>query len=334
MKVKAILILFALLFVSLPLLPGESLDSNKEIPKSGDFQSDFRIFLKWFEGEFDNFEQFKEDEYNKVDPPHQHLHSIFTAIKAPAVGEHIFFVTQYKDGDPSKVYRRRLYSFVPKEREKRIELHVFAFKNEQEFKDASWDRELLSGVTMEQLKSFPGCEVLFQLKGDRFESIDKEKGCTFKSSRTGKTLIIKEKIVLFENAIHILEDIRDETGGPVYGRKDGIPNILRKCRFFKGWAVVEDKETKKYHVIRNLRLHDQGQKMPLITKDGVDTGFLVELAQLTYSKSNTRVLKLAVYEKGNKKSKFYIWGEPNAQRLGINMRWFQTGFTLENPDKP
>jgi len=39
------------------------------------------------------------------------------------------------------------------------------------------------------------------------------------------------------------------------------------------------------------------------------------------------VLKLALYEDGNDRAITYIWGEPGAGRLGMNLRWMQVGLT-------
>ncbi len=44
----------------------------------------------------------------------------------PELGEHVYYVQQYSDGDPSKIYRQRLYSFSANPEEDAIELVIYA----------------------------------------------------------------------------------------------------------------------------------------------------------------------------------------------------------------
>ena len=60
----------------------------------------------------------------------------------------------------------------------------------------------------------------------------------------------------------------------------------------------------------------------------METGYSVELAQLTYQETKTPILKLAVLDKEGH-AFTYIWANPEAERLGINMRWMQLGLTAE-----
>jgi len=59
----------------------------------------------------------------------------------------------------------------------------------------------------------------------------------------------------------------------------------------------------------------------------VKLGYIVELAQLTYQNSTAPILKLAVIDNAIGKSNSYSWNETNGKRVGINIGWFQTGFT-------
>lgn len=70
----------------------------------------FRIFLDMFPGEYDNAEQvaWAEQEGVPADARHDRIHHLFL----PAFGQHVFFVQQWLDNDPSKVYRLRPDAFV------------------------------------------------------------------------------------------------------------------------------------------------------------------------------------------------------------------------------
>ena len=46
----------------------------------------------------------------------------------------------------------------------------------------------------------------------------------------------------------------------------------------------------------DLRLHNEGQIVPLVTAEGDATGYSVELARLTYQNTRVAVLKLGILD--------------------------------------
>ncbi len=98
--------------------------------------ADLKLMMKLFEGEFDNYGQTYAEKESKAQYPHEHIHSIFARVNLPAVGENVYYVKQYMDGDPAKIYRTRLYSFVPNEKESAIELRIYTFPDEKAVNDA------------------------------------------------------------------------------------------------------------------------------------------------------------------------------------------------------
>ena len=85
---------------------------------AADLKSDMALMLKWFEGRFDNFTQVWEEKESKAEFPHERIHSVFARVNLPTFGENVFYVQQFMDGEPAKIYRQRLYTFaVNKKRE-------------------------------------------------------------------------------------------------------------------------------------------------------------------------------------------------------------------------
>ena len=78
---------------------------------------------------------------------------------------------------------------------------------------------------------------------------------------------------------------------------------------------------------RDLRLHTEGQTIPILFDDGSESPYLLQLAQLTYQNTKTPILKLALIDKATNKSMTYIWANTDATRIGMNLGWFQAGLT-------
>lgn len=287
--------------------------------------------MKWFEGRFDNYAQYMEDKEKKVEHPHEWIHSIFKRVDLPQIGKYVFFVQQYMDGNPEKVYRQRLYLFEPDN--DAIKLTIYNFDDEPKYRNAHLAPEKLKDLTFANLKTVPGCEVFwrFDEKQQRFNGTMKPNACKVFSQRLGKNIIITDDLFLTKDEIWINDQARDEAGNYVFGNKSGIHHKLKKVRIFKGWTAVlkdnstemrnEDPPADQWTAQSNLEIHDQGGIVKINEK------FSAQLAQLTH-KSGIKVLKLSIIENASGKAIAYTWTNPEAERIGINLRWIQAGFTV------
>ncbi len=307
--------------------------ANAEVT-NGALDKDFDRFLDWFTGEYDNNEQVWQQEQDEVpeDKRHERIHHIFKPVTAPGIGEHTFFVRQYMDGDYENVYRQRLYNFVKDVKEDAVRLQIFSFNDEAKYRNTDQDPAIIREIKLEEVRNMPGCDVFWRYNGEYYVGEMKEKACFFHSERMGKNIYITDTLKLTDSEIWIADTAYDEDGNYVFGREE--PHMNRKVRYFKGWAGFEKNRLDdsapegEYLFIPGLRLHNEGQIIPLVTEEGMDTGYSVELAQLTYQETKTPILKLAVLDKEGY-AFTYIWANPEAKRLGINMRWMQVGLTAE-----
>ena len=330
-----ILVLSTLVFMMLTNLV--SSQENDKVIKNSKLESDIERLADWFTGEFNNFEQHEEDVYAKEKEgkdiePHVHMHSIFAPIDFPELGKYVFHVQQSDGHNLSKVFRQRIYVFSENTANSNIELRIYKYPKDSECFDVHKAPDKLKNLKIEDL-SETGCVVEWKRKGDKFVATNRGGQCEIYSQYFKKNIIVKDNITLFKDRILISDSIFDEEGNLIMGREDASPAILKRCKFYKGWAAIKKEDAdstskSKYTGYRGLVLHNQGQRTKLADKDGVVADYEVSLSQLTYAASNTHVLKLGVHNKGEKKTVCYIWGEPDAYRLGLNIKWIQTGFTL------
>ena len=295
-------------------------------------KDDLRLMMRWFEGRFDNYGQTVEEKESKTEFPHEHIHSIFARVNLPNIGENVFYVQQYMDGNPTKIYRQRLYIFTANKQEKAIELKIYTFPDEKAVADAHLDNTKLANLTLDKLESPKGCEVFWRLKADKFEGSMKRDVCRVVSKRSGKTLIITDDLFLTKDEIWINDQAKDDQGNYVFGNKSGVHHKLRRARMFEGWTAIlksgetdlamQDAPADAYAGQTKLQIHDQGKTVKINEK------YSVQLAHLTY-KSGIKVLKLGVIDNASGKTVSYTWTNPEAERIGINLRWLQAGFTLK-----
>jgi hypothetical protein len=302
--------------------------------------ADLRELTTLFTGEFDNFQQVWKEREDKAVEPHEHIHSIFFPVKLPEFGEQVFYVKQYMDGDPRKIYRQRIYAFKKNPQEGAIQLDIFSFAVDSLYDNAHLAPIKLQGLKPAAMQTNTGCAVYWKKNAGEasFTGYMKDRACFFPSKRTGKKIYVTDSLRLSADELWIRDEATDQDGNYVFGHKGKIPHKLKRCRFFTGFAVVQKNPQaadsaarEQYHTMRNIRLHDQGERLRIVGESGEQTKYTIELSQVLYGKG-LPVIKLAVYEDGNTKAVAYTWANPDAKRLGINLRYMQTGFTLvESP---
>ncbi len=311
-----------------------TLSFNEIYSQNNTLQADLEEMMQWFEGEFDNFQQAWKENKDQVDENirHERIHSIFKKVDAPKLGNQVFYVKQFQNGDTTNIYRQRIYNFSINKTEGAIQLDIFSFLTPEDGKTyamANHNPSLLNDIDFKDLRASPGCEVYWKKNGDHFVGYMKDRACHFTSRRSGKEIYITDTLKLTEDEIWIQDEAEDADGNYVFGNKAGIPHKLKKCRFFKGWIGIEKAPgSDEFYFMKNIILHDQGQKVQLIDdKDGTKTKYSVELSEVIYA-SGIEVLKLAIYEDGKEKAPAYVWANPEAKQIGINIRTMSAGFTL------
>ncbi len=316
-------------FVTLALLLLTAALQAQSVKK---LNADLAVIQQWFTGEFDNFQQVHREREDSVaqDIRHEHIHSVFAPVKLPYFSGPAFLVKQYSDGDEKKVYRQRVYHFTVNKAEKAIQLDIFSFTSKElevKYANAHRDPALAGTIAQSELKPAPGCEVFWKRFDDHFIGYMKGRNCNFVSQRSGKRIYITDSLYLSASELWIRDEATDEQGNYVFGNKAKIAHKSKRCAGYKGWVAIAYPDPAKPSVaIRNLNLHDQGGKIALMLPDGTKTPYSVELSQVSYTK-DLEVLKLALYKEGEPKSVAYTWAEVGSGRIGVNLRWFQAGFT-------
>jgi hypothetical protein len=255
------------------------------------------IFNQYYIGEFDNFQQCWQEntktDNHRVTIEHKHRH-LHTAIR-PTSTPYTYTVTHFNGDDTTKILGQRTVKAIQGKTENEVIMTVFDQKDPSKiFETITW-----------------------LLKNGVFEGKEENNAHIWQLKKEG-IFILNNKT--FTNA-------------------SNVPYQMLRCRFFKGWIQLAMDNIKKdsiYHY-GNLRIHDQGGKVQLKMPDGKPVNYTVELTQLIFGK-NLPIMKLAVYEMPadsldyNSYSISYTWTNPEAMRIGINLRKLISGWTLDDPN--
>lgn len=123
---------------------------------------------------------------------------------------------------------------------------------------------------------------------------------------------------------------------------DGTTTQLRRARAVSCWVAIRKDQPKQdgsedWFFDNNVRIHDQGGRALV---GGGETGtqqVMIRLRNVTWGKGSTNapVLALYIHKADNwDHAESYSWAAPDSARVGINLRWVQTGCSIEGMTPP
>jgi len=292
---------------------------------------DMRTFLEWFPGVYDNQEQvyFEEELGVPEDDRHERIHHTFAPVDLPAFGEHVFYVQQYLDDDPGKIYRQRIYVMTPDYEENAIRLAIHTPNDVESLVDAHLDPSKLEGLTPADTRQMPGCDVFWRKRAAEFDGQMKAGACSFVSQRSGKRIIIDDDLTLTRDEIWISDRAEDEDGNYVFGNKAGIPHKNIKARRFECWIAAQHEDGENWTFRQGMEIWDQGGRIWIDTDEEEPQTVGIKMRNVRWPTGNNRdSLVLYAHRKGEAAAISYAWGEPTATRLAMNLRWMQASCTL------
>ena len=298
---------------------------------TGVLERDLRLLMDWFPGEFDNAEQiyFAQENGYPTDSVPDRIHSIFKPVALPQIGTNVFYVQQYSDNDPAKIYRQRIYVFTLDKVENAVRLDIYTPKDVAKVKDAHLNPGKLAGLTLADLDASPGCEVYWRRQANQFVGYMKPGACHFKSKRTGKNVTISDSLILTENEIWIADQAHDDKGGYVFGNKAGISSKLQRAHEWNCWLAAPREQknpdgSESWFYASNIKLSDQGGQVFVSTDEPKPRQLGYRLRQVDWpTGTNANALTLYALKDGDPKAVSYAWADPKATRIGINLRWMQ-----------
>lgn len=299
---------------------------------------DFALFLEWFPGRYDNELQvfFEPDLKVPEDERHERIHSIFRPVTAPAFGEHVFYVEQYSDGDPAKIYRQRIYAFTVDQSAKAIRLRIHSPKKPEPLVGAWREPDRVKRLKASDATTVEGCDVLWRRQSNQFIGSIVDGACRVNSPRLGKEIVIDDDLVLTPDEIWISDRATTPDGAYVFGNKAGVPHKLKKIRPFDCWTAVlkgakhgdSDEGLDDWEFSRGGWIHDQGGELSIRTEETPPREVRLKLRRVEWPTGPNRPsLTLYVHEGETKRAVSYAWGEEYAERLGLNVRWLQASCT-------
>jgi hypothetical protein len=161
-------------------------------------------------GSYDNIAQ------SRASPDHPSLRLVIAPVRAPLVGEHVFYVQEMASDDLRRVLAQRLYVVTAAAKGEQALLAQLDFSEPLRWRDGHLNRDLFRSLLMQDLRQRNGCDLLWQREGAGFTATTGA-GCRTVSRTTGEGLKVEQKFKLDPDGIAVLEQHRDAAGVLVSG---------------------------------------------------------------------------------------------------------------------
>lgn len=208
-------------------------------------------FMSFFQGEFDNYDQIASQRRMGMGPRegggHEHIHCSITPVSSE-----LLFARYYFNGDPSIVFRSRLYHVTVSDSSDRgiVEMRIFRFyeETEQRLKAHNYDVNAIEWDDGDVYDWLEGCEVFWERyearpdeedsagkqlgiePGPRFVGYMKGGGCELYSREIGGRIKVMDDLLLTSEDLWVADRGFDDQSNFVYGNRRGVPYKMRRVR--------------------------------------------------------------------------------------------------------
>jgi hypothetical protein len=123
---------------------------------------------------------------------------------------------------------------------------------------------------------------------------------------------------------------------------DGTIIELRRARPATCWVAVPKKQPKAdgspdWHFVRDVKLHDQGGRALVGGGDSGADPLVIRMRNVVWPPPSTNKPSIVLYvHKPDQpdRAESYVWADPGAARIGINLRWMQASCGIDGAEAP
>lgn len=111
---------------------------------------------------------------------HIEVASHYRTVDLPAFGENVLYLEEIRDGDPSNIFRQRIYSLAVDPETNAVRVTLWNFKDRKKYVGAYQDLSRLNDLTPDQMTNFGrNCDLVTRVESDKYHLGMNGKDCAF-----------------------------------------------------------------------------------------------------------------------------------------------------------
>ncbi|MCF6225664.1 MAG: CpcT/CpeT family chromophore lyase [Xanthomonadales bacterium] len=169
-----------------------------------------------------------------------------------------------------------------------------------------------------QVAFLPGCEVSLYPGKDGLLGKTSERDCKLPGSDDQNSL---SKSIKIQAGIITIADQLIRNGEP---QGDAVIQQFYRSQIYSGWAGLKNPHSDWQPVVA-FELFTDGEVLALLDQDGKDTGLHIRLSQVPWKKGERMILRLDLIDPQTGKPSAYVFSDPDAENIGLNLGEVQVG---------
>ncbi|MFK7954675.1 MAG: chromophore lyase CpcT/CpeT [Lysobacterales bacterium] len=289
---------------------------------------DIKVLSEWFEGEFDNEEQrwFEADRRVSIAESDRQIrvHTIHHRVHAAEFGDHVYYVEEYRDNNPAKVFRQRLVTFSTEPGNPHILMHQQFFRDKDAWLGAHEDPKKWESLSVDDVQFMSdilpeaNCSVQWRRVGGQFHGAMDDRACFFgegeKRRYSVHNLVLSEDTYWREDGSYYVS-----SGEHAAGNKPGAFTQMRRAKVFFCEVSFRDDQGAITQTQANIRLLSQGGTFELTRQSDSQsfTGLLRDKQYPFYS-DRPDFMYFSFRKTGEPRSLVYTVHDVDSRRFGFN----------------
>lgn len=314
--------LVSIIFVLFVLVPDISAQSDPNA-------RDVTILSNWFEGVFDNDSQLwlegRRDWNGQPDQKHDRINATHKRIHAPEIGNHVFYIEEFINDDPTTITRQRIVSFESSIETNEVEMKLYFLKAAEDFSLKNNLNTDFPEVKKEDLFGLDGCNVFFKRMGEQYHGSMRDQACQFGKDDL-KRYSVHDLIISKNQYWRVDQSFLLSNGERHMGHPNDVPHKMRKAAHYscdvsfheKAYYIPSEKDKKYEGVI----IHNQGGSHWFEnTVNGKK--YMVQLREKEYPfyAEGSDFLMLRFKEKDKLASDVIITASPGTPSISFQIGW-------------
>ena len=188
----------------------------------GDYNNDRQLARLEAEGK----PIWREDDTGKGG--HIEVTSHYRVVDLPEFGANVLYVEETKHGDPSNIFRQRIYELYVDEERDQVRVTLWTFKDREKYVGAWKDLSRLDELTKEELSSFgTNCDLIMARQEGRYHLAMEGKECAFGENYFSYQVLLGPGSFWFRDKITRLSDdvIISQAGEFTYHELDRVSAV-------------------------------------------------------------------------------------------------------------
>lgn len=295
-----------------------------------EIERELHYLIKLWPGDYDNQEQVSFDARAKDEKPAEQarFHSFFKRVDIPALGEYILYSEEHADADSNQIHQQRLYVLSADENEKAVRVKSYRFKKSSKIRHPyGFDKSALK-IAQRDLIRLEECDYLIRRDGYEYVGTMSSIKC---DDGQGEGFL-QRKLRISDNHYAFQERRVNEDGDVLSAINDYVPRNMRRARWFACMIdVPRTTPNVSNHTQHYMKIYDQGGSFDFTHPDGREMQLIM---RNTWSYGMQReTFFIGVFENTDpQKLLVYGWGQPGADRIGINPGYVRIQCDLDTPE--